>query len=945
MARDRNGGSSAATEVVAVNRNALREAVVAALGEVGSGGSVTDDAQIDDLTSRFLAKLRGTDELATLGGDLLSIAPETVSSQDAFEQRLQSLLSNQPKNGGRNGAGAGRPAGRPRASAAATKKNGQSSDASFVWDAADEPEPVLSENALAVLHRRYLAKDREGRTIEDPRGMFLRVARTMAAVELDYDRRADVDDWVRRFYRLMANLEFVPNSPTLMNAGRELGQLSACFVLPVADSINEIFESVKHTAQIHKSGGGTGFAFSRLRPEGDVVGSTGGVASGPVSFIKIFDAATEQVKQGGTRRGANMGILHVQHPDILKFIHVKDDNVSLQNFNISLAITDDFMRAVEQGGDFDLINPHSHEVMGTLNAREVFNDITRSAWKTGDPGMIFIDVINRQNPTPALGDIESTNPCGEQPLLPYESCNLGSINLNKVLRAVAGTGDGKGSAPRWEIDWAALGDIVELSTRFLDNVIDANNYPIPQIDEMSKMTRRIGLGVMGWADILTRMEMPFDSDEALELAEQVMGFIQERTWKASQDLAEERGPFPAFYGSVYDVPGGRPMRNSAPTTIAPTGTISIIADASSGIEPLFALSYVRNVMDRTRLVEVNHWFEQAARDGGFYSEELMQQLADFGSAQGVEDVPEHVQRVFVTSHDIAPQWHVRMQAAFQKYTDNAVSKTINLPHDATVQDVEDAYLLAYRLGCKGITIYRDGSKEEQVLSTGQTARASRESTAGGSVEADVKVEEPVEVHRVPRTRPGKLMGVTERVRTGHGNVYITITKDEAGRPFEVFTNLGKAGTDDAAYLEAVSRLASLALRSGIDVSEVIGQLRGITCHPTWDDGVQVLSAPDALALALIRNSDPVEEREEQRRRAMQAFGDKVGSTMEIGKSSMEPHSVQPGLFPDVVRAIPTSPPANGAGGAASRLQCPDCSTTLVYAEGCLLCTACGYSKC
>ena len=779
---------------------------------------------------------------------------------------------------------------------------------------------------MAVLERRYLAKDRAGNTIEDPRGMFLRVARTIAAVEAEYDASADVDHWTRTFYRLVSSLEFVPNSPTLMNAGRELGQLSACFVLPVEDSIDDIFDSVKNTAQIHKSGGGTGFAFSRLRPEGDVVGSTGGVASGPVSFIKIFDAATEQVKQGGTRRGANMGILHIQHPDAQKFIHVKDDNQTLQNFNISLAVTDAFMEALEAGDDFELVNPHSREATGKLNAREVFEDITRSAWRTGDPGMIFIDRINAQNPTPALGEIESTNPCGEQPLLPYESCNLGSINLNKVLRP----GTGSGGSTGLEIDWEGLGEIVALATRFLDNVIDANTYPIPQIDEMSKTTRRIGLGVMGWADILSRMSIAYDSEEALTFAEQVMGFIQERTWRASQDLAEERGPFPAFYGSIYDVPDARPMRNSAPTTIAPTGTISIIAEASSGIEPLFALSYVRNVMDRTRLIEVNPWFKQAAEEGGFFSDELMQQLADAGSARGIDSVPLETQQAFATSHDITPEWHVRMQAAFQKYTDNAVSKTINLPHDATVQDVADAYRLAYQLGCKGITIYRDGSKDEQVLSTGKTV-----SPSGTQAVHDA----PTVAYRVPRTRPGRLDGVVERVRTGHGNVYITITRDEEGSPFEVFTNLGKAGSDDAAYLEAVSRLASLALRSGIDPAQVIEQLKGITCHPTWDEGQQVLSAPDAVAIALMRNAvPPDEDREDLRRRVKDIFADKALAGLPEGHSV----ATQPGLFPG--RGQPPPEPAVQPSGRAA-LQCPDCYTALIVAEGCLLCTACGYSKC
>ena len=909
-------------DVVAANRNAIRDAVVATLD--------TDDVDIEEVTDRFLARLRTTDETDALVEDLTPIQPEAVASSTAYNQRLKRLLRKEAVQGQLNGNGAEMTTSKKNAARPTrSKRNGRAKQVASSWDAAEEPDPSewLSENAMAVLQRRYLAKDREGKTIEDPRGMFLRVARTMAAVEAEYDAAADVDEWTKTFYRLVSSLEFVPNSPTLMNAGRELGQLSACFVLPVEDSIDQIFDSVKNTAQIHKSGGGTGFAFSRLRPEGGVVGSTGGVASGPVSFIKIFDAATEQVKQGGTRRGANMGILHVQHPDIEKFVHVKDDNATLQNFNISLAVTDAFMEALESGGDYDLINPHSGEVTGRLNARQLFEDITRSAHKTGDPGMIFIDKINAQNPTPALGQIESTNPCGEQPLLPYESCNLGSINLNKVLRPEAGS-DGVGGL---EIDWDKLGGIVATATRFLDNVIDANNYPIPQIDEMSKMTRRIGLGIMGWADILTRMGIPYDSEAALELGEQVMRFIQERTWTASQDLAGERGPFPAFYGSVYDVPDARPMRNSAPTTIAPTGTISIIAEASSGIEPLFALSYVRNVMDRTRLVEVNPWFRQAAEEGGFFSDELMQQLADVGSARGLDGVPLEAQQAFATSHDIAPEWHVRMQAAFQKYTDNAVSKTINLPHDATVADVADAYRLAYQLDCKGITIYRDGSKDEQVLSIGETCSSDQVPT--GAL--------PTAAFRVPRTRPGALSGVTERIRTGHGNVYITITRDENGNAFEVFTNLGKAGTDDSAYLEAVSRLASLALRSGIDPAQVIEQLKGISCHPTWDEGHQVLSAPDAVAIALMRHAAPPDlEREELKRRAQEAFADKV--SFEEIEPDGKAVATQPGLFPG--RGQP-APVPTAAAPRQPTLQCPDCYNALVVAEGCLLCAACGYSKC
>ena len=570
-----------------------------------------------------------------------------------------------------------------------------------------------SENSQVVLRRRYLSKDREGNVLEDPDGMFRRVAHNLSLAELNHpgateeERRRVEDD----FYGVMRRLEFMPNSPTLMNAGRELQQLSACFVLPVGDSLDSIFERVKETALIHKSGGGTGFSFSRLRPEGDVVGSTGGVASGPVSFINAFDAATDVVKQGGTRRGANMGILNVDHPDILRFIHSKEDGEHLVNFNISVAVTEDFMQRVERGQAYDLVNPRTSEVVGQLNAREVFQELVEMAWQTGDPGIVFLDRINRDNPNPQLGKIESTNPCGEQPLLPFESCNLGSLN---VARMVKYTDDDV------VMDWDRLAEAVRIGTRMLDNVIDMNNYPLAEIEEMSKKTRRIGMGIMGFSDLLVQLGIRYDSEEALELGGQVMCRIQEETYQASMELSETRGTFPSWEGSAYNQPGNvRRMRNSAPVTIAPTGTISIISGASSGIEPLFALSYVRNVMDNTRLVEGNPYFEAVARNEGFYSEELMEQLARTGTLHDL-DVPEWVKDVFRTSHDITPEWHVRMQAAFQEYTDNSVSKTINFPGSATVEDVAEAYRLAYETGCKGITVYRDGSKAGQVLSTGDT---------------------------------------------------------------------------------------------------------------------------------------------------------------------------------------------------------------------------------
>ena len=768
----------------------------------------------------------------------------------------------------------------------------------------NQRSPDLTENSRVVLQRRYLSKDRQGKVLEEPDGMFRRVANNLAQADLNYnDSPQEMAATEEEFYEVMRRLEFLPNSPTLMNAGRELQQLSACFVLPVDDSLDSIFSRVKETALIHKSGGGTGFSFSRLRPEGDVVGSTGGVASGPVSFINAFDAATDVVKQGGTRRGANMGILDVTHPDILKFIRSKEDGQRLNNFNISVAVTQGFMEKVKRGEDYDLINPRTGQHAGQLNAREVFDLMAELAWKTGDPGIVFLDRINDDNPNPQLGDIESTNPCGEQPLLPYESCNLGSINLARMVYH---------GAEEVSINWEQLARVVDTAVHLLDNVIDMNNYPISAIAEMSRNTRRIGVGVMGWSDLLVELGIRYDSEEALTLAEEVMRFIQEESYKASVRLAEKRGAFPAWEGSVYSQPENhRLMRNSAPVTIAPTGTISIIAGASSGIEPLFALSYVRNVMDNTRLVEGNPYFEAVARHEGFYSAALMEQLAEKGSLEELDPVsstgqavPQWVKDVFRTSHDISPEWHVRTQAAFQSYTDNSVSKTINFPHHAGIEDIASAYMLAYETGCKGITVYRDGSKAEQVLSTGETGK-----------QAEVQAAPEQGAHLAPRDRPRQIRGITERVRTGHGNMYITINyDDETGGPFELFSALGKAGGCDSAHLEAISRLVSLALRSGIDPEAVIGHLRGITCCPAWDDGTLVRSSPDAVALVLERQT-------------------RQGQSPEATAS-------QPLQFAFTPEPVPVN------GGYQTR-RCPDCNAPVVFQEGCMSCIdpACGWNKC
>ena len=749
-------------------------------------------------------------------------------------------------------------------------------------------EPTgFSENAMRVLEKRYLKTDEQGQVVETPRDMFRRVAQNIASAELNYDPEVDVAAWEEKFYRAMANLEFLPNSPTLMNAGRELQQLSACFVLPIGDSMESIFDTIKHTALIHKSGGGTGFSFSRLRPEGDMVGSTGKFASGPVSFMKAFDAATDVIKQGGMRRGANMAILNVDHPDILKFITAKEKGDILTNFNLSVAATDEFMKAVEDGSDYNLINPRDKSVHGKLNAKEVFDRIVDLAWRTGDPGLVFIDRINGDNPTPELGTIESTNPCGEQPLLPYESCNLGSLNLSRMV------GEGKP-----EIDYDKLTETVEITVRFLDNVIDKNSFPIPEIEVMTKKTRKIGLGVMGFADMLIKLGIPYDSEDALKVAEEIMRFVNEKATEASAALGEERGVFPSFAGSVYDVRGGPRVRNATITTIAPTGTLSIIAGCSSGIEPLFALSYVRNILDGDEMVEVNPYFEEVAKREGFYSKDLMRELVRRGSLREMEGIPHWVQEVFVTAHDISPDWHVRMQAAFQKSTNNAVSKTINFPHSATREDVTQAYMLSYKEGCKGITIYRDRSKDKQVLSIAE--------------------EEKVEA-LVPRRRVRTTRGVTERVATGCGNIYVTVNSDEHGI-CEVFSSLGKAGGCASAQLEATCRLISLALRSGVEVTSVVKHLRGIRCPAiAWEQGHAVLSCPDAIGSVLERrikgsDNDPETAEGNHYLHGKLLTGRYFENDQEYSNLSV-------------------------AG------QCPECGGMLVYQEGCHICPACGYTKC
>ena len=731
---------------------------------------------------------------------------------------------------------------------------------------------VLSANAKTVLERRYLKKDSRGKIIETPAQMFKRVARHIAKAEKKYGVSVKVKKYEELFYQMMIELKFLPNSPTLMNAGRDLGQLAACFVLPVEDSMDGIFDSLKNAALIHKSGGGTGFSFSRLRPKKSRVGTTGGVASGPISFMKIFNTATEQVKQGGTRRGANMAILRVDHPDIMEFIYSKDNNKELNNFNISVGITDTFMEAVKTKSTYDHIDPRDKKKAGELDAAEVYGSLVHQAWENGDPGVVFLDRINRDNPTPALGEIEGTNPCGEQPLLPLEACNLGSINLAKFV--VENNGD-------CTIDYEGLKKLIHLSVRFLDNVIDMSKYPLPEIEKMVQGNRKIGLGVMGFADLLYRLKVPYNSEPALGLAEEIMCFIRDEAYEASRYLAEERGVFENFDKSIFKDQENCRFRNATLTTIAPTGTLSIIADCSSGIEPLFALSFVRRVMDNDELLEVNPYFEQIARERDFYSHELMNLIAKKGSIQGIEDIAEDVRDVFVTAHDIMPEWHIRMQAAFQKGTDNAVSKTVNLPRDATVDDVLQVYKLAYDLGCKGVTIYRDGSKENQVLSFDD-----KEKESGFSIN-DVK------------ERPDTLEGFTSKMITGMGNLYVTVTEFN-GRPFEVFATIGKSGRSTTAKTEAIGRLVSLALRSGVHVEKIVGQLQGIGGeHPVFQKSGLVLSIPDAISQVL-------------EKRYMQNIKHKSR------------HKYENSLLGET---------------------CPDCGQTVSFEEGCMTCHFCGFTKC
>ncbi len=830
-------------------------------------------------------------------------------------------------------------------------------------------EPVsLSPNAITVLEKRYLVKDDKGKPVERPEDLFWRVARTIAEADRKYGAsEGAIQEVAEAFYGLMAQRYFMPNSPTLMNAGRPLGQLSACFVLPVDDALSNgksgIYDTLRSMALVHQSGGGTGFSFSRLRPKNDIVRSTMGVASGPVSFMSLFDASTDVVKQGGTRRGANMGILRVDHPDIMDFITCKDDITKVTNFNISVAVTDAFMAAVEGDTDYDLLHPKTGAVTGQLKARDVWSRIIHGAWKTGEPGVFFIDRANYYNPVPHLGAYEATNPCGEQPLLPYDVCNLGSINLGAFVR------DGA-------VDWDHLRRVVHLTTHFLENVIDANQYPLPEITDLAQRIRRIGLGVMGLADLFIRLGVAYDSDEAVDLGRKVQKFVDDEAKVASERLAAKRGPFAEWERSIWGPdetcargPDGeriRPMRklrNCNVTTVAPTGTISIIASCSSGIEPLFAVAFMRNQAG-VLMPDVNDDFVAIAKKEGWYSDTLMQKIAEAGHVT-FDEVPAKWQRVFVTANHIRPEWHIRMQAAFQEYNDSAISKTCNFAQDATEEYVEEIYRLAYKLECKGVTVYRDGSRDMQVLSTGSTARKVQEQAtssgkaeargdlagsvvAGGealrAAEADLRgelAEARSEVERLrrvvheleaenlnrrqKRSRPEMLRGTTRRVETPLGTLYVTITEDDKGQAFEVFMSLGKAGGALMADVEAIGRLISLSLRSGIPMKEIHRQLRGISSDKVIGLGAnKIMSVPDAVGIAIER-----------------WMLDKQGVQQELLPSTGE-HPV-----PQMVQSVTQGNEQMIFGGMQQTLSgaCPDCGSQLEYAEGCVKCHVCGFSEC
>jgi len=832
----------------------------------------------------------------------------------------------------------------------------------------------MSANALTVLEKRYLLKDDAGKPAEKSEDLFWRVASTIAAPDARYGAsKGAVEALADEFYRVMAERKWMPNSPTLMNAGRPLGQLSACFVLPVEDALsnkegNGIYDTLMAMALVHQSGGGTGFSFSRLRPKNDVVRSTMGVASGPISFMSLYDASTDVVKQGGTRRGANMGILRVDHPDILDFIACKTDTSKITNFNISVGVTNAFMDAVKAGRPYDLIHPKTKKVVGQLDAADVFEKIIQGAWATGEPGVFFIDEANHYNPVPSLGEYEATNPCGEQPLLAYDVCNLGSINIGAFVE-------------NGQLNWNELRQTIHLCTHFLDNVIDANKYPLQQITDLANRIRRIGLGVMGFADTLVRLGIPYNSPEGVEFGRKLMQFVDEESKVESERLAEQRGAFPEWKKSIWgpdktcarDAKGNRirPMRklrNCNLTTVAPTGTISIIAECSSGIEPLFAVAFLRNQAG-VLMPDVNNDFVAMAKAGGWYSDDLMKRIAEAGNIHFPE-VPEAVQRVFVTAHDVTPEWHIRMQAAYQEFTDSAISKTCNFPEASTPEDVRRIYEMAYEMKCKGVTVYRDNSRPMQVLSTGATAKTveAKGATFGEKAapthdarrtEGDARLTDVAELkgqlaeahaelervrrdlhaaeaesaqRRAKRSRPDLLRGMTRRIETPLGTAYVTITEDDKGQPFEIFMSLGKAGGALMADVEAMGRLILLALRSGISMAEIHRQLRGISSDKAIGLGPnKVMSVPDAIGIAM-----------EKWMHEKQGVQQDLLSGPTKGEAVVRPIASAPSLHHG-----PESPTGSYSSTHGPELlgACPDCGSQLSFEEGCVKCHVCGFSEC
>ncbi|MGI8547332.1 MAG: vitamin B12-dependent ribonucleotide reductase [Gemmatimonadaceae bacterium] len=824
------------------------------------------------------------------------------------------------------------------------------------------PAATLSANARTVLAKRYLIKDESGNPTERPEDLFWRVAVTLADVDRRYGASvADVTALASTFYQLMTTGRFEPNSPTLMNAGRPLGMLSACFVLPVEDTLsnghNGIYDTLRSCALVHQAGGGTGMAFSRIRPRNSMVKSTTGVASGPVSFMELYDASTDAVRQGGVRRGANMGVLRVDHPDVMEFIGCKEDLTRVTNFNISVAISDEFMAAVRNGSDYALRDPRTRAEVGRLDARTVWDAMIDGAWRTGEPGCLFLDEANRFNPVPHLGEYEASNPCGEQNLLPYDVCNLGSINIGAyvIINSLGNT----------TLDWDRMRTDIHVATHFLDNVIDANKFPLPEIAALANRIRRIGLGLMGFADALIRLGIPYNSEQGIEFGRDLQAFIDGESKCESERLANERGAFPEWARSIWgpdetcarNVQGDRirPMRklrNCNVTTVAPTGTISIIAGCSSGIEPLFAVAFMRNQAD-TRMADVNEDFVRVAKTEGWYSADLMERIAQAGHIHFPE-VPEKWQRVFVTAHDITPEWHVRMQAAFQEHCDSAISKTCNFPHSATRDDVRAIYELAHELKCKGVTVYRDGSRNNQVLSTGATTQSAQTAVALSQEAAELQAElaesknevgrltaklhaaeSEHAVVRSKRERPDLLRGTTIRKETPLGTMFTNITEDDRGNPFEVFINLGKAGGAAMADAEAMGRLISLALRSGIPLREVHKQLRGISSDRAVGFGPnKVLSVPDAIGIAI----------EEWLRSRAGVQQELLPAMAPVGDAAVVDE-----LISDTAPLIvPLHDHYADRARADYGRPCPECGSSSVYeSEGCEKCVTpgCGYSAC